>query len=103
MKDPSSGENHGAVSEWEDDGGARGSDVGRGRGNGPEARDRRRSQQERLDATHQSDTRGEHRYPDLHQTRTGREARQARDDLKQRLANPLRQSLNGSDRRTSRP
>ena len=92
MKDPSSGANRGAVSEWEDDGGASGSDVGRGSGDAPVARDRRRAQQERLDAPHQSDTRGEHRYADLYQTRTEQESRQARDDLKQRLAAPRRQS-----------
>ena len=92
MKDQSSVEHNGAVSEWEDDGGGRASDLGRGSGNGPVARDRRRSQEERLDATHQSDTRGEHRYADLHQTRSEQEARQARDDLKQRMAKPRRQS-----------
>ena len=92
MKDHNRGENHGAVSDWEDDGGARGSEARPGSGNAPVARDRRRSQQQQLDVTHQSDIRGEHRYPDLHQTRAEREARQARDDLKQRLANPPRQS-----------
>ena len=92
MKDHSRSENHGTVSEWEDDGGARGADAGPRSGKDPVARDSRRSPQERLDATYQSDARGEHRYPDLHQTRPEQEARQARDDLKQRLANPSRQS-----------
>ena len=61
-----------AVAEWENDGGARGSD--------------RPSPQEQIDARHQSDTRGEHRYDGLHQTPAEHAARQERDDLKQRLA-----------------
>jgi hypothetical protein len=76
----------GAVSGWEDDGGARRSDAGRRTDNAPAAGDERRAQQERLDASHQSDTRGEHRYDDVHQTGAEQEARQERDDLKQRLA-----------------
>jgi len=39
-----------------------------------------------LDSTHDSDARGEHRYPDLHQTSAERKARQERDDLKRALA-----------------
>ena len=49
------------ISAWEDDGGS-------------------------LDRTHDSDARGEHRYPDLHQTSAERKARQERDDLKRALA-----------------
>ena len=60
-------DNGGSVSEWEDDGGARRADTGR------------------LDASHQSDTRGEHRYDDAHQTASEQEARRNRDALKQRL------------------
>ena len=63
-----------AVSGWEDDGGAQRSG------------DRRRSEQDRLDQSHQSDTRGEHRYQGVHQTGAEQQARQERDDLKQRLA-----------------
>ena len=80
MKRDSSGETHGAVSQEEN----------RESGDESVARDERQSQQQRLDATHQSDTRGEHRYADLHQTRPEQEARQARDDLKQRMATPRR-------------
>jgi hypothetical protein len=39
-----------------------------------------------LDRTHDSDARGEHRYPDRHQTGAERKARQERDDLKRALA-----------------
>jgi hypothetical protein len=74
-----------AVSGWEDDGGAR-PDSWRLNNEAREAGDKRRSKQERLDASHQSDTRGEHRYDDFHQTAAEKEARQGRDDLKQRLA-----------------
>jgi hypothetical protein len=56
------------------------------RNNTPAGGDNRRSQQGRLDASHQSDTRGEHRYADLHQTHAEQAARQERDDLKERLA-----------------
>lgn len=80
MKDHTNKDTRGAVSGWEDDGGAR-----------PGA-DTRRSEQEHLDTSHQSDTRGEHRYGDVHQTRAEREARQERDDLKRRLARPRRHS-----------
>jgi hypothetical protein len=92
MKDHRHTDNHIAVSEWEDDGGARSSDAGRRTGNAPAVGDRHQSQQERFDASHQSDTRGEHRYDDLHQTGAEQEARQERDDLKQRLARRPHQS-----------
>ena len=49
-----------AISAWEDEGGS-------------------------LDRAHDSDARGEHRYPDLHQTAAEQKARQARDDLKRAL------------------
>lgn len=39
-----------------------------------------------LDRTHDSDARGEHRYPDRHQTGAEQKARQERDDLKRALA-----------------
>lgn len=37
------------------------------------------------DQRHESDRRGEHRYPDAHQRPAERVARQARDDLKSKL------------------
>ena len=85
MKNHSTNDPGGAVSGWEDDGGARRSDAERRTDNAPAAGDSRRSQH-RLDARHQSDTRGEHRYDDVHQTPAEQEARQERDDLKQQLA-----------------
>lgn len=84
MKKHSNNDNRDAVSEWEDDGGAR-PDGGHRIDNAPPARDRRRSQQEQLDASHESDRRGEHRYDDGHQTAAEQEARKDRDELKQRL------------------
>jgi len=84
--------NDGDVSGREDDGGARRVDAVPRTDNAPTAGDKHRSQQERLDARHQSDTRGEHRYDDVHQTRTEQAARQERDDLKQRLARRPHQS-----------
>ena len=87
MKDHANDENRDAVSGWEGEGGAlqpdavRRLDMARAA-----AGDRRRPAQERLDESHQSDTRGEHRYDDAHQTGAEQKARQARDDLKQRLA-----------------
>ena len=51
-----------------------------------------RSEQQCLDTSHQSDTRGEHRYDDVHQTGPQRDARQDRENLKQRLA-PVRSTL----------
>jgi len=68
MNDHTNDKNRGGVAAWEDDGGAP------------------RSERERLDASHQSDTRGEHRYGDIHQTGPEQAARQERDALKRRLA-----------------
>jgi hypothetical protein len=75
-----------ALFEWEDDGGARRSDAGGQTGMARALGERRRSEQQGLDATHDCDLRGEHRYDDAHQTDAERHARQERDDLKQRLA-----------------
>ena len=44
-----------------------------------------RSERDRLDASHDSNTRGEHRYTDAHQTDAERKARRERDDLKRAL------------------
>ena len=85
MKNHSNNDNRGPVSGWEDDGGARPSDAGRRPDDAPVPGDTRRSQQQRVDASHESDTRGEHRYDDRHQTPAEQGARRDRDDLKQRL------------------
>jgi hypothetical protein len=39
-----------------------------------------------FDAAHDSSARGEHRYPDAHQTEAERAARDRRDDFKHRMA-----------------
>jgi hypothetical protein len=83
-KDEANDENRDEVSGWEDEGGALQSEPARRIDNALAARDRRRPTQKRLDESHQSDIRGEHRYDD--QTEAQQEARQERDDLKQRLA-----------------
>lgn len=49
-----------------------------------------RSEQERLDGSHESDMRGEHRYGGAHQTRAEHKAREERDVLKQRLAGRIK-------------
>jgi hypothetical protein len=78
-------ENRGAVSGWEDDGGAPQSDAGRRTDNAHAAAGTSRTERARVDASHESDTRGEHRYDDAHQTGAERDARKQRDELKQRL------------------
>ena len=88
MKDEANDENRDAVSGWEDEGGALPSEAARRIDNARTARDRRRPAQKRLDESHQSDIRGEHRYDDS-STEAEQEARQERDDLKQRLARLL--------------
>jgi len=86
MTDHTENTNRDAISRWTDEGGASPSDAGRQPDDLRAAGARRRSEQERLDTSHQSDTRGEHRYGDAHQTKAEQQARRERDDLKQRLA-----------------
>jgi len=86
MNDHTNDKNRAAVSVWEDDGGAPRSAAERRTDKARAASDRRWSEQERLDGSHQSDTRGEHRYGDIHQTGPEQQARQERDELKRRLA-----------------
>ena len=51
-----------------------------------------RSERDRLDASHDSNTRGEHRYADAHQTVAEQQARRDRDNLKRVLSNQRPQS-----------
>lgn len=88
----------GAVSGWEDDGGARSADPRRETDPAGPATDTRESEQQALDASHESDTRGEHRYDDLHQTASEQGAREERDQLKRRLAAPRRPARQGPHR-----
>jgi hypothetical protein len=74
------------ISSWEDEGGAGLSDQ---RGKGIVQGEKRAAEQDRRDASHQSDVRGEHRYPDAHQTAAEQTGRRNRDDLKRRLAGRL--------------
>ena len=85
VKEHTSREKRDALFEWEDDGGARRTDVGGQRGAVRAPGERRRSEQQ-VDATHHSDLRGEHRYDGAHQTESERKAREERDHLKQLLA-----------------
>jgi hypothetical protein len=60
MKENTSRDKRDALFEWEDDGGARRTDVGGQRGAARAPGERRRSERQGLDATHDSDLRGEH-------------------------------------------
>jgi hypothetical protein len=73
--------NQTAMSNWDDEGGAGASDN---QPRGTEERGRADAQK-RLDSSHESDVRGEHRYSGVHQTPADRQARQDRHDLKTRL------------------
>jgi len=81
-----SNEQRNAISGWEGEGGAGISDQS---GQGIVQGEKRAAEQDRRDASHQSDVRGEHRYPDAHQTAGEQTARRNRDDLKRRLAGRL--------------
>jgi len=74
-----------AISGWEDEGGAVISESGTGIAQS----EKRAAEQDRRNASYQSDVRGEHRYPDAHQTAGEQTARRNRDDLKGRLAGRL--------------
>ena len=91
-----SNEQRNAISGWEGEGGAVISDES---GTGIVQSEKRAGEQERRDASHQSDVRGEHRYPDAHQTAAEQTARRNRDDLKGRLAGRL---APGSERKLRR-
>jgi hypothetical protein len=86
VKENTSQEKRSALFESEDDGGARRSDADGQTDTARAPGERRRSEQQGLDATHDSDLRGEHRYDGAHQTEPERKAREERDHLKQRLA-----------------
>jgi hypothetical protein len=75
-----------AISGWEGEGGAVISDES---STGIVQSEKRAAEQDRRDASHQSDVRGEHRYPEAHQTVGEQTARRNRDDLKGRLAGRL--------------
>ena len=78
-----------SVTGWEDDGGAAPSEARRVAERVDEEREQltlqRQREQGRLDGGHDAGIRGEHRYPDAHQTEAERDARDTRDELKRRL------------------
>ena len=88
MQENSKKANQAAISNWDDEGGAAASD------NQPKRTDQGSGAgaQKRLDSSHESDVRGEHRYSGVHQTPADREARHDRDDLKARLASRPRKT-----------
>ena len=70
---------------WDDDGGAVSSDRGLKNETTQEESGERSAHRAAFDTSHESSTRGEHRYPDTHQTNAERKARDDRDALKRRL------------------
>ena len=70
---------------WDDDGGAVSSDRGLKNEIKQEESGDRSAHRAAFDTSHESSTRGEHRYPDTHQTNAERKARDDRDALKRRL------------------
>jgi len=85
MKPRNTADKFGAMAGWDDDGGAQESSHAASQPDKARPTTDRQSEQQRTDASHDSDTRGEHRYDDAHQTKAEQEARQDRDDLKRRL------------------
>ena len=79
------GDQRAALAGWEDEGGAapsaRGGVVEHQRQEEVDRTGRRAT----VDATHDSSARGEHRYPDSHQTEAEQQTRRGRDELKRKL------------------
>jgi hypothetical protein len=74
-----------ALAGWEDEGGAAPSESGLRAETQREQSVERAERRAAFDATHDSSARGDHRYPDSHQTGAEQKARQERDDLKRKL------------------
>ena len=70
------------------DGGAAASDRGLRNETKSEESVEQSARRAALDSSHESSRRGEHRYPDAHQTNAERQGRDERDALKRRLADP---------------
>jgi hypothetical protein len=70
---------------WDNEGGAAPSESGRQAEIEWEARVVRNAGRAAFDTTHDSSARGEHRYPDTHQTEREQNARTDRDALKRKL------------------
>jgi hypothetical protein len=74
-----------SLSEWEGEGGALSRNPSRAAAPAADRSERRGTDQRGLDREHASDSRGEHRFPDTHQTKAEQDARKGRDELKRRL------------------
>lgn len=70
----------------------RGSDGRTRRAPAPPGPPSQADRQQQTDRGHDNDQRGEHRYPDSHQSESEQAARQDRDDLKERLRRQSHQS-----------
>jgi hypothetical protein len=75
-----------ALTRWEEEGGAMPSAAGVTDEARRDAAAHHASVRATFDAAHDSSARGEHRFPDAHQTETERDARDGRDDFKRRMA-----------------
>ena len=78
-------ERRAALTGWEDEGGAAASTRVVVAETQREESAGRAKARAAVDDTHHSSTRGEHRYPDTHQTPAEQKSRQERDDLKRKL------------------
>jgi hypothetical protein len=74
-----------ALAGWEQEGGAPPSARGAIAESQRQGSLERAGKRAALDATHDSSARGEHRYPDSHQTQGEQKARRDRDELKRKL------------------
>jgi hypothetical protein len=72
------------VAGWDNEGGAAASDRAV-TSDTPQKESGDGAAQRAFDSSHHSSTRGEHRYPDAHQTEAEQNARRDRDDLKRKL------------------
>ena len=78
-------EQRAALAGWEDEGGAAPSASGLIAETQQQESVERAGRRAAFDGTHDSSARGEHRYPDSHQTEAEQKARHDRDDLKRKL------------------
>ena len=76
------------LASWDEDGGAVASECELNNEREHEATAERAVQRADFDSSHQSSRRGEHRYPDAHQTTEERQGKDDRDALKRRLSEP---------------
>ena len=87
MKKTLNNEQRVALAGWEDEGGAAPSAGGLIAETQRQDDSERAGRRAAFDHTHDSSARGEHRYPDSHQTEAEQQSRHDRDDLKRKLGN----------------